>query len=46
MTAVFVSRRFFNIGHVYGKELQEKLGTELDFIAPIKSMEELEARKK
>ena len=45
MTAVFVSRRFFNIGHVYGKELQEKLGTELDFIAPIKSMEELEARK-
>ena len=25
MTAVFVSRRFFNIGHVYGKELQEKL---------------------
>ncbi len=45
MTAVFVSRRFFNIGHVYSKELQEKLGTELDFIVPIKSMEELESRK-
>ncbi len=45
MTAVFVSRRFFNIGHVYGKELQEKLGGELDFIAPIKSMDELKARK-
>jgi phosphoglycerate dehydrogenase-like enzyme len=45
MTALFVTRRFFNIDAVYGSELQKKLKSELNFLEPVKSFEELEARK-
>ena len=45
MTALFVTRRFFNIDAVYSRELQEKLKSELHFLEPIKSEAELEARK-
>lgn len=45
MTALFVTRRFFNIDAVYGSELQKKLKSELNFLDPIKSFEDLEARK-
>ena len=44
MTAVFMSKRYFNIDNVYDAKLQEKLAGELTFIAPIKSEKELEAR--
>ena len=43
MTALFVTRRFFNIDAVYSHELQEKLKSELHFLEPIKSEAELEA---
>ena len=45
MTALFVTKRFFNVAAVYSKELQEKLASELTFLAPIKHESELEARK-
>ena len=45
MTALFVTKRFFNVDAVYSKELQEKLANELTFLAPIKHEDELEARK-
>ena len=45
MTALFVTRRFFNIDAVYSSELQAKLKSELTFLAPVKSEAELEARK-
>ena len=45
MTALFVTKRFFNIDAVYSRELQEKLKSELNFLAPIKSEAELESRK-
>lgn len=45
MTALFVTKRFFNIDAVYSRELQEKLQSELTFLAPLKSEEELENRK-
>ena len=45
MTALFVTKRFFNIDAVYSRKLQEKLKSELTFLAPIKSEEELESRK-
>ena len=45
MTALFVTKRFFNVAAVYSKELQEKLANELTFLAPIKHENELEARK-
>ena len=45
MTALFVTRRFFNIDAVYSAELQKKLKSELNFLAPVKSEAELEARK-
>jgi phosphoglycerate dehydrogenase-like enzyme len=45
MTALFVTKRFFNIDAVYSRELQEKLKSELTFLAPVKSEEELEIRK-
>ena len=45
MTALFVTKRFFNVAAVYSKELQEKLANELTFLAPIKHEDELEARK-
>lgn len=45
MTALFVTRRFWNVDAVYSAEMQEKLKSELDFLAPVKSMEELDARK-
>ncbi|MBQ8497969.1 MAG: hydroxyacid dehydrogenase [Clostridia bacterium] len=45
MTALFVTKRFFNVDAVYSKELQEKLASELEFLAPIKHENELEARK-
>ena len=45
MTALFVTKRFFNVDAVYSKELQEKLANELTFLAPIKHENELEARK-
>ena len=45
MTALFVTRRFFNIDAVYSSELQTKLKSELTFLAPIKSEAELEDRK-
>ena len=45
MTALFVTRRFFNIDAVYSSELQAKLKSELTFLAPVKSETELEARK-
>lgn len=45
MTALFVTKRFFNIDAVYSRKLQEKLKSELTFLAPLKSEEELENRK-
>lgn len=45
MKAVFLSKRYFNIDHVYSPELRQKLTSELNFIEPIKSEEELERRK-
>ena len=45
MTALFVTKRAFNIDAVYSRELQEKLKSELTFLAPVKSEEELEGRK-
>ena len=45
MTALFVTKRFFNIDAVYSRELQEKLKSELTFLAPLKSEEDLENRK-
>ena len=45
MTALFATKRFFNIDAVYSRELQEKLKSELTFLAPVKSEEELEDRK-
>lgn len=45
MTALFVTKRFFNIDAVYSRELQEKLKQELNFLSPVKSETELEARK-
>ncbi len=45
MTALFVTRRFWNVDAVYSAEMQKKLADELNFIAPIKSMDELDARK-
>jgi phosphoglycerate dehydrogenase-like enzyme len=45
MTALFVTRRFWNINAVYSAEMQKKLAEELDFIDPLKSMDDLEARK-
>ena len=45
MTALFVTRRFFNIDAVYDSELQKKLKSELNFLDPVKSFEELEASK-
>lgn len=45
MTALFVTKRFFNVDAVYSPELQQKLKSELTFLAPIKSEAELEARK-
>lgn len=45
MTALFVTKRFFNIDAVYSRELQEKLKNELTFLTPVKSEEELESRK-
>ncbi|MBQ3490731.1 MAG: hydroxyacid dehydrogenase [Clostridia bacterium] len=45
MTALFVTKRFFNIDAVYNREVQEKLTGELTFLAPLKSETELENRK-
>ncbi|MBR5187405.1 MAG: hypothetical protein IKW18_02940 [Clostridia bacterium] len=45
MTALFVTRRAFNINAVYSRELQEKLKSELCFLSPIKNEAELEERK-
>ncbi len=45
MTALFVTRRFFNIDAVYSAEMQKKLASELNFLPPLKSVDELEARK-
>jgi phosphoglycerate dehydrogenase-like enzyme len=45
MTALFVTRRFWNVDAVYSAEMQKKLADELDFLAPVKSMDELDARK-
>ena len=45
MTAVFLSKRYFNIESVYSEEVKKKLEAELTFIAPIKSEKELPARK-
>ena len=45
MTALFVTRRFWNVDAVYSAEMQKKLAEELDFLAPVKSMDELDARK-
>ncbi len=45
MTALFVTKRFFNVDAVYSRELQEKLKAELSFLAPLKSETELESRK-
>jgi len=45
MTALFVTKRFFNIDAVYKAELQDRLKSELDFLAPLKSETELEDRK-
>ena len=45
MTALFVTRRFWNVNAVYSAEMQKKLAEELDFIEPLKSMDDLEARK-
>ncbi len=45
MTAVFATRRFFNIDAVYSAEIQKKLKEELTFIEPLRSMEELATRK-
>ncbi len=45
MTALFVTKRFFNVDAVYSKQLQEKLADELEFLAPIKNENELELRK-
>lgn len=44
MTAVFMSKRYFNIDTVYYDALQQKLATELTFIDPIKSAEEIPLR--
>ena len=45
MTAVFMSKRFFNIDSVYSEEVKEKLCSELTFLEPIQSEKELPARK-
>ena len=45
MNALFATRRFFNIDAVYDSELQKKLKSELNFLDPLKSFDELEARK-
>ena len=45
MTALFVTRRAFNIDAVYSRELQEKLKSELCFLSPVKNEAELEERK-
>ena len=45
MTALFATRRFFNIDAVYDSELQKKLKNELNFLDPLKSFDELDARK-
>ena len=45
MTALFVTRRFWNVDAVYSAEMQKKLAEELDFLAPVISMDELDARK-
>lgn len=45
MTAVFFSKRYFNIDNVYSEESKRRLAEKLTFIAPIKSEKELEARK-
>ena len=45
MTALFVTKRFFNVDAVYSAELQSKLKSELHFLDPVKSETELEERK-
>ena len=45
MTAVFFSKRYFNIDNVYSEESKRRLAEKLTFIAPVKSEKELEARK-
>ncbi len=45
MNAIFATRRFFNIDAVYSADMQKKLAEELTFFAPLKSMDELDARK-
>ena len=45
MTALFVTKRAFNIDAVYSREVQEKLKSELNFLPPIKNEAELEERK-
>lgn len=45
MTAVFFSKRYFNIDNVYSEETKKRLARQLTFIAPLKSTEELEARR-
>ncbi|MBQ9748380.1 MAG: hydroxyacid dehydrogenase [Clostridia bacterium] len=45
MTGLFVTKRFFNVDAVYHRDLQTKLKNEMEFLAPIKSEGELEARR-
>ncbi len=45
MKALFVTRRALNIDSVYSTDMQKKLAEELEFLAPVKSMDELDARK-
>ncbi len=45
MTALFVTSRFFNVPAVYSREMQKKLSDELSFLPPLRSMDELEARR-
>ncbi len=44
-TAIFVTRRASNLEAVYSAEMQKKLAGELRFLAPLASMDELEARR-
>ncbi len=45
MKALFVTRRAFNIEAVYSAEMQKKLASELDFLAPVTSFDDLDRRK-
>ena len=45
MTALFVTSRYFNIPAVYSEQVQKKLGEELTFLSPLRSVDEMEARR-